>query len=762
MTTAEIQALQAKNASLERAVSHLTAGALIAHVASRSLHLPTALQDLVETIQQQFGFYHTSLFLLDEQKQNLIMHAAAGSPGSVSLHQGYDVAFAPDSIVGWVAINRTPRVVPNVKEDPTYRGVPQLPHTQAELALPLLTQDHLLGVLDVQSQHKDAFLPEDVTAIQLMADQIALTLENNHLFTALQARLSELESLFALSDVLSTTMDVNEVYRRAARVFAERLRINRVVISEWDKERDSLITKGNFFFDDGTKRVGEYEIEYQYYSLAQFPTSQRVLKNHETLLYQIEDPTLDVAQRELMKEMDVIAVLEIPLVGGQAAMGMVELYRMPNLGSYKPQEIQLAQAMGHETAIALSNARLASEAQARVAELSTLNRFSLAISQAKDVRSVYTAARREVLSMVEATGMSVLLVHPENGTLTWEYGFEYGDEVDLSGVGPLPSTQGFSGHIVRTGEPLLVNERVEEMQRELGSFSVGASSSAWLGVPLKVSDELLGVLTVENGDDPNAFTERDMRLLQTIAGSLAVSIQNELLLEQTRAALAIQSQQSLWLRTAAEVAAAASGMLNVNDLIQAVVNLIPERFDLYYTGLFLIDEETNYAVLQAGTGAVGRLQREQRRRLLVGGNSLIGRATGDGVPRIEQDVTLSREWLYNPNLPLTRAELALPLRTPSRIVGALTVQSTVPNAFGEELVEVLQIMGDQLAVVIDNARLLARAEGRAQQQQLLNEVSAQLYRSADVETIITVGMQALSKHLQISGASLRLGQGETK
>src|SRR5690606_11433250 len=114
-------------------------------------------------------------------------------------------------------------------------------------------------------------------------------------------------------------------------------------------------------------------------------------------------------------------------------------------------------------------------------------------------------------------------------------------------------------------------------------------------------------LAVENGDDPNAFTERDMRLLQTMAGPLAISIQNELLLEQTRAALRVQSQQSLWLRTASEVAAAASGMQNVTDLIQTAVDLIPERFNLYYAGLFLIDETSGYAVLRAGTGEAGRL-----------------------------------------------------------------------------------------------------------------------------------------------------------
>ncbi len=761
MTNSEIAGLKNYVTSLERTIQHLTIGAQVIHVASSSLNLQEGLAELVDTIHNQFQFYQTSLFLLDENSHQLVLQSARGPLGPSLVAEGFALPITPDSIVGWVAVNRRARIAANVSDDPNYMTLPQLPETRSELALPLLAHNHLLGVLDVQGYEEGAILPEDVIALQLMVDQIALALENSELFAAVQKRLNELESLFALSDVLSTTMDVNEIYRRAARVLAERLLVNRVVVSEWDKERNAIVSKGNFYFDDGTKRVGEYEIEYQSYPVNSYPSSRRVLEHRETVSYRLDDPDLEPNQRLLLAEMGVIAAAEIPLTVGTEVMGMVELYRMPNLGMFTPHEIQLAQAMTHETATALNNAHLTSNSRARVAELSTLNRFSLAISQAKDIRSIYHSAQREILSMVEATGMSILLVHHDTQTISWEYAFEYGVELDVSGVGPLSLTQGFSGYVVRTGEPLLVNERMDEKRDELGSFTIGVATSAWLGVPLKVSDELIGVLAVENGDEPNAFTERDMKLLQTIAGPLAISILNELLLEQTKAALAVQSQQSLWLRTAAEVAAAASGMQNVTDLIQAAVDLIPVRFDLYYAGLFLIDEETGYAVLQAGTGEAGRLQREQGRQLLVGGNSLIGHATGDGVPRIEQDVQQSSEWLFNPNLPLTRAELALPLRTPSHIVGALTVQSTKPQAFGVELVEVLQIMGDQLAVAIDNARLLARAEARAERQQYLNEVSANLYRSADVEKIVNIGLQALTDHLQIPGLTLHLGQIKT-
>ena len=758
MSDEDVLTLKAKVASLERALNHLTGSVQIAHVASRSLDLPNTLSELVEAIHNQFGYYQTSLFLYDERRNLLIMRAAAGPVVPSSPAETITFPPSPHSIIGWVALNRTAHLAPYVQQDSLYRPVSNLPATHSELALPLITQDKLLGVLDVQSQVENDFQAEDVAALQLMVDQVALALENSQLFTTVRSRLTELETLFTLSETLSSTLDVNEIYRRATRIFAERMPVLRAVISEWDQEQDLLITKGNYYFEPG--KPGEYEIAYLVFPVADYPTSRRVLAQHQTVHYQIDDPTLEEAQKELLASIGSAAAVEVPLAYGGRTFGMVELYGAPDLKQFSSYDIQLAEAMARETAVALHNAQVASEARTRVAELSTLNRFSLAISQAKDVRAVYHAAQREILSLIEATGMSVVLADLENQTMKWDFGFEYGQEVDLSGVGPLPISQGFSGYVAQTGNPLLINEKMEEKQVELGSFTVGSASSAWLGVPLRVTDQLIGILSVENADDPNVFTERDMQLLQTIATPLAISIQNELLLEQTRAALRVQSQQSLWLRTAAEVAAAASGRQTITDLIQAVVDLIPERFNLYYAGLFLIDPNSQYAVLHAGTGEAGRRQREQHRQLLVGGNSLIGRATGDGVPRIEQDVTQSRDWLYNPNLPLTRSELALPLRTPTHIIGALTVQSVEPNTFSPELVDVLQIMCDQIAVAIDNTQLLARAEARARQQQLLNEVSATLYRSADVEKIVSVGLQALTDHLLLSGATLRLGQVE--
>lgn len=170
------------------------------------------------------------------------------------------------------------------------------------------------------------------------------------------------------------------------------------------------------------------------------------------------------------------------------------------------------------------------------------------------------------------------------------------------------------------------------------------------------------------------------------------------------------------IRTAAEVSQVASSILNPRDLIYQVVELVHERFDLYYVGLFLVETEeiaervTKWAYLQAGTGQAGRKMTKQRYRLEVGGESMIGQCIATGQPRVALDVGQEAVRFSNPLLPETRSELALPLVSRGEAIGALTIQSSEEAAFTEERVAVFQLMADLLANTIENTRLFGQTQ----------------------------------------------------
>ncbi len=168
-------------------------------------------------------------------------------------------------------------------------------------------------------------------------------------------------------------------------------------------------------------------------------------------------------------------------------------------------------------------------------------------------------------------------------------------------------------------------------------------------------------------------------------------------------------RRSVYLEAAAEVSQAAASILDTDPLIRQVVRLIRDRFDLYYVGLFLVDESGEWAVLRAGTGEAGRVMLERGHRIRVG-EGMVGWSVANVQARIASKAEADAVRLVTSELPDTRSEAALPLRSRGRVLGALTVQDDVPDAFDEDIINVLQTMADQVAVALDNARLFTESQ----------------------------------------------------
>jgi signal transduction histidine kinase len=200
------------------------------------------------------------------------------------------------------------------------------------------------------------------------------------------------------------------------------------------------------------------------------------------------------------------------------------------------------------------------------------------------------------------------------------------------------------------------------------------------------------------------------------------------------------AHHALQLQTAAEVSRAASSVLDPDDLIQQVVTLARDRFNLYYAGLFLVDhsgewalEPDRWVVLRAGTGKAGRTMLQQNHKLELGGDSMVGWCVANRKARIALDVGEEAVRFENPLLPHTRSEVALPLISRGEAIGALTIQSAHEAAFSQEDIAVLQTMADQLANAIANARLYGQAQKEIDERKQAEEALARLAQALDAE-----------------------------
>lgn len=169
------------------------------------------------------------------------------------------------------------------------------------------------------------------------------------------------------------------------------------------------------------------------------------------------------------------------------------------------------------------------------------------------------------------------------------------------------------------------------------------------------------------------------------------------------------------LQTISQVSQTISGIQNLDELLPRIAELISQRFEIYHTGIFLIDDRNEYAVLQAANSAGGQNMLTWGHRLRVGAQGIVGNVTSTGHPRIALDVGDDAVYFDNPELPDTRSEIALPLKVAGQTFGALDLQSTQSNAFGDEDIQTLSILADQVAIAIQNARSFEQSRQAAEE-----------------------------------------------
>jgi GAF domain-containing protein/HAMP domain-containing protein len=168
--------------------------------------------------------------------------------------------------------------------------------------------------------------------------------------------------------------------------------------------------------------------------------------------------------------------------------------------------------------------------------------------------------------------------------------------------------------------------------------------------------------------------------------------------------------QTLRLRTSAEIARDAASAHNLEELLDRSGTLIQERFGLYHTGIFLLDKNHEYAILAASPTEAGKKMIANGHQLRVGEIGIVGRVAATGEARISLDTGSDAVHFNNPFLPNTHSEMALPLKVENNLIGVLDVQSDQPQAFDANDVAIMQILADQLATAIERTRLLQQVE----------------------------------------------------
>lgn len=184
-------------------------------------------------------------------------------------------------------------------------------------------------------------------------------------------------------------------------------------------------------------------------------------------------------------------------------------------------------------------------------------------------------------------------------------------------------------------------------------------------------------------------------------------------------------RKSSQLEAASMVARSAAETADIKTLLDNVVEQISNRFGFYHTGIFLSDSSRQKVYLAAASSEGGKKMLARGHNLNIGREGVVGYAAYEKRPRVAQDIDRENVYFRNPELPDTRSEAALPLLIKNQVIGVLDIQSTEQSPFGSEDLFILQTMADQIALAIQNARLLEESNSALEQLQAISAKSVQ-------------------------------------
>ncbi|MBI1881218.1 MAG: GAF domain-containing protein, partial [Chloroflexi bacterium] len=569
----------------------------------------------------------------------------------------------------------------------------------------IVSSNHLRGIISFAHSQPNQFDEHDLTLFRAFATQIAIALKNTTLLNDLQSSLHETHLMLDISRRLSGALNLDDVYTSLIQSIittgADRCTLHLCDDLDADNipRRSEVVAVGDVDPINNSKDTGYH------FSIADYPVLNDLVHTQETLLIDdfINEERLTTAEKNLLQKYGAHNVVVNPLVSRGHVIGLIAIeYRTGH--NFTERELALYRTLCNQTTIAIEHARQVQRTEAALAETQTLYRAGRVLAGAADLQEILQDALVEYVYSLGLDQGGVTLISPDR-----QYGqlMAYVQDGQLQNVEKLKfplNENSLYQQMLLSGRPFVsVDAPNDPNLAGFYSFNQTGMPKSLLEAPMIIRGETIGWIGADSAKEHRYFSQQEIDLARAMADQIAITIQNRRLLEQTE-------RRASRLKAAAKVGETISRMLDLGEIFNSTVDLIRDRFGFYHVSIFLLDDSREWAVVNASTGEVGKIMVETPHRLKVGSNSIVGYVTTNAQPRIALDVGGDTVHFQNPLLPDTRSEMALPLLTRGIVIGALDVQSTEVNAFSEEDIDTLQIMADQLANAIENARLLQSAQ----------------------------------------------------
>lgn len=760
----------------------------VGHTMTQVSNLDEMLAQAVELIRSSFELYYAQVFLLDSGGRNLVLRAGTGNIGRALVNQNQRLSIGFGSIVGTAALEKQTLVVANTATSKEYQPNPYLPDTSSEIAMPLLLGDQLVGVLDLHSDETGKLTAQNLPALEAVAGQLAIAVQNAHLVAEATAARAEIENrarritrrrwqdfLNAVerSEYIGFSFEANNIksldqplsdYIGNNTVSAPILVTGETVGSlqvdgdknrNWSRDERELVTA---VAEQVAIQVESLRLlaEADYYRAEAEEATRRLTREvWEEYLFKQQpyrggysydqsrvDPLIAQPNGDIPDE----AMLAHPLTVRGETIGRLEVAEVKDLDE---EATELVAAVAQQLSSHLEKLRLAEQTERALAEteeqakrLVVLNELSQALASAATLDDIYKITAIKTDQIIPTTRISIAVLSSNKERFKV---FALHGEKGVTKVGDVPSTKGS----ILT---MAVEEKRVVSKKQSGDRGLPGIES-FMVAPLTAGGQTFGTLNVGHSK-PNAFDNRDERLLLQVASLLAATLESQRLLSETvhRAEeLAVISQTAQ---------SRADEMAILNEMGQALTSLtdMPSIMNtVYYHTSRLMDSSSFFMALYDA-------ERDEVEINIFGEGEEIDskslrRRTGNGItefvirarkPLLIQDDMAAKVEELGIELQGGRAKswLGVPMTTGDQVIGIVAVQSFDRTfAFDDHHKDLLSAVANQAAIAIENVHLFEQAQARAQRERILREITARVRSSADVDSVMRTAAQEVGRAL---------------
>ncbi|MEM7115638.1 MAG: GAF domain-containing protein [Chloroflexota bacterium] len=675
-----------------------------------SLEQEVVIKNYLQTLGDVIMYDTAYLFLYDNQRLNL-----AGSYDTLQrplvLEADILESFWNNSPYTVELIQKKEPIILsrlNGAQERNWLPIPSQRHIRSWLALPLLVGDLVLGLLVVNRFEDKVFTRREERLSSTLTAHAAIAIQNALLHQEKEGQLAELSTLYQASATMTANLDQDIVVESVAEEMVQALQADScfIFVDDGSKERLQLAAQAHYSsLSDQTERIN---VSGRVLLLSEQPVLAEMLKA-KTAVTLRHDTARSSQQRTLLSQFGFQSILFVPLLLREKSMGFLLLGQTSEPRVFASHALRLAQNLANQAAVAIEQARLFSQAQRRVDELSAFHEIVLHLNTPLELRAVLDTITDSALKLTNADNVHIYMY--DEITSQFSFGSALWRDGRRERATKKLRSKGITATVVQQASPVVINDaRTHRLFQSKQAKRWGINAIA--GFPLKHGREVVGAFTITYLS-AHTFTDDELLLLNLLADQAAVAIKNAGLYAQTERRLLAMS-------ALVDMAKQVTGNLKLDSVLETTVGVLKDLLDARASTITMLSDDGTNLIIAKAAGVKADFVGAARMKI---GEGISGEVVRTGEPLYVDDTHSQPDFLFFDDV--VRSLLVVPLKVRDEVIGTLTVDSDQPYSFDEADRQLMTVAAAQVSVAIANARLFEDLEHHAAELALAyNELKA--------------------------------------